>query len=182
MQWLHLAVWNPYIPAAKPRRTRTKEVLGGARAQDWGGGDTNRQQSKPPLQRDSPRAPRMGCAPQKAPDETRLGEIPAWVRTTCPNMHGQHLCTGFLRSQRKINHTRAHCVPERTLLNGKTKIREKKYSRTKGNRPHASDGVTRSSLNNISCFLLQSSGRVKKEQIKTKWRHATVVKPECSAH
>lgn len=88
-----------------------------------GVGGTNRQQNKPPLQRDGPRAPRTGCAPQKAPDETRLGEIPAWVRTTCPNMHGQHLCTGFLRSQRKINHTRAHCVPERTPLNGKTKIK-----------------------------------------------------------
>lgn len=49
--------------------------------------------------------PQGAVSPSQKSPNCCWGEIPAWVRTTCPkNMHGQHLCHGFCALRGKIPH------------------------------------------------------------------------------
>lgn len=116
--------------------------------------------------------------PKSSQKTAGWGEIPAWVRTTCPkNMHGQHLCT-VLRSQRKIPHIgslrfRKGCHKKKKK--GKKNERRKKkiikrYSQTKAIWPHASYGVREACSKHLALFAKQWACKKGKGK---KWRHAT---------
>lgn len=136
----------------------------------WGGEPMAGKSWSPP---EGPR-PR----PKSSQKTAGWGEIPAWVRTTCPkNMHGQHLCT-VLRSQRKIPHIgslrfRKGCHKKKKK--GKKNERRKKkiikrYSQTKAIWPHASYGVREACSKHLALFAKQWACKKGKGK---KWRHAT---------